>query len=85
MIACRRGINIGASLRTEVVDSMFRSGNPAEREERLATGIVGLCSFAVSTCEFQPTAREYVFDDSNVCDEYPYEEAVPAPAASSEP
>jgi hypothetical protein len=46
--------------------------------------MVGLCSFAVSTCEFQPTAREYSFDDANdpsVCDEYPYEEA----AASSEP
>ena len=46
------------------------------------------CRFAVSTCEFQPTAREYTFADSNdpsVCDEYPYEEAVPAPAASSEP
>jgi hypothetical protein len=85
VIACRRGINIGASLRAEVVDSMFRSGNPAEREERLATGMIGLCSFAVSTCEFQPTAREYSFDDSNVCDEYPYEETVPAPASSSEP
>jgi hypothetical protein len=88
VIACRRGINIGASLGTEIIDSRFRSGNPAEREERLATGLVGLCSFAVSTCEFQPTAREYSFDDSNdpsVCDEYPYEEADPAPAASSEP
>jgi hypothetical protein len=84
VIACRRGINIGASVGTEIVDSRFRSGNPAEREERLATGIVGLCSFAVSTCEFQPTAREYSFNDSSdpaVCDEYPYEEA----AASSQP
>jgi len=88
VIACRRGINIGASLGTEIIDSRFRSGNPAEREERLATGLIGLCSFAVSTCEFQPTAREYSFDDSNdpsVCDEYPYEEPDPAPAASSEP
>jgi len=86
VIACRRGINIGASLDTEIVDSRFRSGNPAEREEQLATGMVGLCSFAVSTCEFQPTARNYSFDDANdpaVCDEYPYEEtgagAAPAP------
>jgi hypothetical protein len=83
VIACRRGINIGASEDVEVLDSRFRSGNPAEREERLATGMVGLCSFAVSTCEFQPTARNYSFDDSNICDEYPYEEtgagAAPAP------
>jgi hypothetical protein len=78
VIACRRGINIGASVGTEIVDSRFRSGNPAEREEQLETGMVGLCSFAVSTCEFQPTAREYSFDDSNVCDEYPYEEAAPS-------
>jgi hypothetical protein len=88
VIACRRGINIGASVGTEIVDSRFRSGNPAEREEQLATGIVGLCSFAVSTCEFQPTAREYVFDDANdpsVCDEYPYEDAVAAPAPSAQP
>lgn len=81
VIACRRGINIGASVGTRITDSMFRSGNPAERQERLATGMVGLCSFAVSTCEIQPTARDHVFE-RNVCDEFPYEEtgASAAPA-----
>jgi hypothetical protein len=48
--------------------------------------MVGLCSFAVSTCEFQPTARDYSFadsDDPSVCDEYPYEETGAATAPAS--
>ena len=72
VVACRRGINLGVSQGVRIVDSFFRSGNPAEREEELATGAVGLCTFAVSTCSVEPTARDNVFD-GNVCDEFPYE------------
>jgi hypothetical protein len=72
VIACRRGLNLGVSEGVRVVDSRFRSGNPAEREEELATGEVGLCSFAVSTCSVEPAATGNVFK-RNVCDEYPYE------------
>lgn len=74
VIACRRGINIAQSVGAQVTDSRFRSGNPAEREERLATGEIGLCNFAVDTCMIGPTARDYVFE-RNVCDEFPYEES----------
>lgn len=80
VIACRRGINLGVSRGVRVVDSLFRSGNPAEREEPLATGETGLCSFAVSTCSVEPAARDSVFE-RNVCDEYPYEEQTAAEAA----
>ena len=71
-MACRRAINIGESVNTRVVDGLFRSANPAEREEPLATGETGLCSFGLSACDTLPEARRLVFE-RNVCDEYPYE------------
>jgi hypothetical protein len=72
VVACRRGLNLGVSQGVRVIDSRFRSGNPEEREEELATGVVGLCNFAVSTCSVEPAARDNVFR-RNVCDEFPYE------------
>jgi hypothetical protein len=72
VIACRRGFSTDGSIGVRVTDSAFRSGNPAEREESLATGEVGLCDFVLSACEIHPGAREVVFQQ-NVCDEYPYE------------
>ncbi len=72
VVACRRAINIGESVNTRVVDGLFRSANPAEREEPLATGETGLCSFGLSACDTLPEARKLVFE-RNVCDEYPYE------------
>jgi hypothetical protein len=72
VIACRRGFSTDGSIGVRVTDSAFRSGNPAEREESLATGEVGLCDFVLSACEIHPGAREVVFQ-RNVCDEYPYE------------
>jgi hypothetical protein len=72
VVACRRGLNLGLSRRVRVVDSSFRSGNPAEREETLATGAVGLCSFAVPTC-YVPLEAEDNVVERNFCDEWPYE------------
>jgi hypothetical protein len=72
VIACRRGFSTDGSIGVRVTDSAFRSGNPAEREERLATGVVGLCNFGLSACEIHPGARDVVFR-RNVCDEYPFE------------
>jgi hypothetical protein len=72
VIACRRGFSTDGSLGVRVTDSAFRSGNPAERKERLATGETGLCNFGLSACEIHPGARDVVFE-RNVCDEYPYE------------
>lgn len=80
VIACRRGLNLGVSQGVTVVDSLFRSGNPAEREEPLATGETGLCSFAVSTCSVEPAAQDNVFE-RNVCDEFPYEDLSAAESA----
>jgi hypothetical protein len=71
VVACRRALNVGESEGIEVVDSRFRSGNPAETQEELATGEIGLCTFQVSVCNVDPTARDHVFADS-VCEEYPY-------------
>ncbi len=79
VIACRRGLNLGISRRVRVVDSRFRSGNPTEREELLATGVIGICSFAVSTCSVLPTAKEHTLE-GNVCDEFPYEDLTAATA-----
>jgi hypothetical protein len=72
VVACRRAINVGESVNTQVTDGRFRSGNPAEREEELATGVVGLCNFAVSPCNVDPTAAGHVFE-GNVCQKFPYE------------
>jgi hypothetical protein len=72
VIACRRGFSTEGSLGVRVTNSAFRSGNPAERKERLATGEVGICRFVLSACEIYPDARGVVFQ-RNVCDEYPYE------------
>ena len=72
VMACRRGFSTDGSIGVRVTDSAFRSGNPAEREQPLATGEVGLCDFVLSACEIHPGAREVVFE-RNVCDEYPYE------------
>ena len=71
VVACRRAINVGESVGTRVTGGRFRSGNPAEREEELATGVVGLCNFGVSPCNVDPTAAEHVFE-GNVCERFPY-------------
>jgi hypothetical protein len=71
VVACRRAINVGESVGTQVTDGRFRSGNPAEREEELATGVVGLCNFGISPCNVDPTAAEHVFE-GNVCEKHPY-------------
>jgi hypothetical protein len=71
VVACRRAINVGESENVRVVDGLFRSGNPAEREEQLATGEVGLCNFGVSACNVDPTAQNVVFED-NLCEKFPY-------------
>jgi hypothetical protein len=70
-VACRRAINVGESENVRVVDGLFRSGNPAERQEKLATGEVGLCNFGVSTCNVDPTAANVVFE-GNLCEKFPY-------------
>lgn len=72
VVACRRAINVGESVNTQVTDGRFRSGNPEEREEELATGEIGLCAFGVSTCNVDTTAQDNVFE-GNVCDKFPYE------------
>ena len=71
VVACRRAINVGESVNTRVTDGLFRSGNPAEREEELVNGVTGLCSFAVSPCNVDPTAVGVVFE-RNLCERHPY-------------
>jgi hypothetical protein len=71
VVACRRAINVGESVNTRVTDGRFRSGNPNERDEELATGEVGLCNFGISPCNVDPTAQNVVFEN-NLCEKYPY-------------
>jgi hypothetical protein len=73
VVACRRALNVGISQDVRIIDSSFRSGNPAEREEVLATGVVGLCSFAVDTCWAPPTVAVNRVLKDPFCDAYPYE------------
>jgi hypothetical protein len=71
VVACRRAINVGESVDARVTDGLFRSGNPAERREELANGVRGLCNFAVSPCNVDPTAVGVVFE-GNLCERFPY-------------
>lgn len=71
VVACRRAINVGESVNVRVTAGRFRSGNPAERQEELGNGVIGLCDFAVSPCNVDPTAVDNVFE-GNVCEEFPY-------------
>ena len=73
VIACRRAINVGESVGVQVTDGRFRSGNPADLEEQLATGEVGLCNFQVSSCNVDAAARDSVFE-RNLCEEHPFQE-----------
>ena len=71
-VSCNHGMFVGGSMRTLVVDSSWRSGNPADRTVVLANGQVGLCNFGSNACTIgEDRAFEYTIL-RNHCDRWPY-------------
>jgi hypothetical protein len=71
-VACNHGMLISRSTGTVVVDSWWRSGNPAERNGILANGQTGLCNHSGGPCVITPgysTGRQIL---GNRCDRHPY-------------
>jgi hypothetical protein len=70
-VSCNHGLYVGTSVGTLVVDSMWRTGNPADRVPILANGHIGLCEFGTSPCTIEAGAVGYTIV-GNVCDRWPY-------------
>ena len=71
-VSCNHGMLLARSVGTVVVDSWWRSGNPAERRGILANGQTGLCNHSGGPCTINPgesRGRQIV---GNRCDKYPY-------------
>lgn len=70
-VSCNHGMLLGGSTGTLVVDSFWRSGNPADRTAVLANGQVGLCAHAANACTIGDTPVDYTIL-RNYCDRFPY-------------
>jgi hypothetical protein len=71
-VSCNHGMLLARSTGTVVVDSWWRSGNPAERRGILANGQTGLCNHSGGPCTINPgqsRGRQIV---GNRCDRHPY-------------
>ena len=71
-VSCNHGMHLAISVGSLVVDSMWRTGNPADRTVPLANGQVGLCQFGGPACTMgdgEPTAYTIL---RNYCDRWPY-------------
>ena len=53
-VSCNHGMLLARSTGTVVVDSWWRSGNPAERRGILANGQTGLCNHSGGPCTINP-------------------------------
>jgi hypothetical protein len=81
-VSCNHGMHLAISVGSLVVDSMWRSGNPADRSEQLANGNLGLCDFGSTPCSFglTPEGAEEAVGYTilrNYCDHWPYEDPPP--------
>ncbi len=71
-VSCNHGMHFGVSVGSLVVDSMWRTGNPADRTVVLANGQIGLCKFSGPPCtmgEGEPQDHTIL---RNYCDRWPY-------------
>ena len=71
-VSCNHGMHFGVSVGSLVVDSMWRTGNPADRTVRLANGQTGMCQFGGPACTMgtaEPTSYTIL---RNYCDRWPY-------------
>jgi hypothetical protein len=71
-VSCNHGMHFAISTGSLVVDSRWRTGNPADRIAPLANGQVGLCQYGGPSCTMgdgEPVAYTIV---RNYCDRWPY-------------
>ena len=67
-VSCNHGMLISRSVGTVVVDSFWRSGNPAERQGILANGQTGLCNHSGGPCVIpRPASPEVARSSRNRC------------------
>jgi hypothetical protein len=81
-VSCNHGMHLGVSVGSLVVDSMWRSGNPADRAGVVATGQMGLCDFRSPPCTWglRADGAEEALGYTilrNYCDPWPYEDPPP--------
>ena len=76
-VSCNHGMYLAISDGTRVVDSRWRTGNPADRAGTLASGAVGLCTFASPPCGMPAGQATNVLILGNYCDPWPYEDPPP--------
>ena len=76
-VSCNHGMYLAISDGTRVVDSKWRTGNPADRAGTLASGAVGLCTFASPPCGMPVGQATNVVILGNYCDPWPYEDELP--------
>ncbi|HXV57300.1 MAG TPA: DNRLRE domain-containing protein [Gaiellaceae bacterium] len=76
-VSCNGGFLLSWSDGSRVIDSKWRTGNPADRVGLLANGQTGLCRFASPPCLVPPNEATNYFVLGNYCDPWPYEDEVP--------
>ena len=72
-VSCNHGMYLSVSDGTLVVDSKWRTGNPADRAGLLANGQLGLCLFGSPPCSAPLGQATNVVILGNYCDPWPYE------------
>jgi hypothetical protein len=71
-VSCNHGMHFGVSFGSVAVDSMWRTGNPADRTVTLANGQIGLCQYGGPACTMgDGEPQDYVIL-RNYCDRWPY-------------
>lgn len=76
-VSCNHGMLLSGSTNSLVVDSRWRSGNPADRSVILANGQEGLCHFSGQPCSIPQSPGHIAVNYSvirNYCDDWPYED-----------
>ena len=73
-VSCNHGMYLGVSDGSLVVDSKWRTGNPADQLGTLASGATGLCRFASAPCVVPPGQATNFVILGNYCDPWPYED-----------
>jgi hypothetical protein len=72
--SCNGGYLLSFSDGSTVIDSKWRTGNPADRVVPLANGQTGLCRFGSPPCLIPPNEATNFIVFGNYCDPWPYED-----------
>jgi hypothetical protein len=71
-VSCNHGMHFAISIGSLVVDSMWRTGNPADRTVPLANGQVGLCQYGGPACTMGTGEPQDYTILRNYCDRWPF-------------